>query len=142
VIRDGATLPPRCIRTNQPVGPGDWTLRSKVSWTPLWVMLAMVVSSVSSKEAVLNYSMSRAARKSLVQRRSMAYLVTLAGMLAWVIAIFLPKGIAQGVTIVGGGTLITAGLLLLTLSNTFTVTKFRNGWFTLKGCSQEFLDSL
>lgn len=167
VIRDGAVLPQRCILTNQALGPGDWTKRMAIYKTPFWVWLPVVVCTLllsksgrsaewvganvlflvlltsiaaifANKKVTLTYSLNRQARARLLQRRSIALLAAAAGGIAMMISFFRN----EPVEIFGGALVLLGCLAVLAISNALTLRKHAKGWFSLKGCSKEFLDSL
>jgi len=150
VIRDGAVLPARCVHTNQDIGPEDWTKRVRMTWTPPWVFLfilvhiliLIIVALFVNKKAWLTYSLSREARGRLIKRRSIAFIVSLAGIASAVgSGVYLNGNLAIGLTILCCLIALVA-LFVLALTNAIRVKKHDDGWFTIKGCSREFLDSL
>ena len=150
VIRDGAVLPARCIHTNLEIGPDDWTKRERLTWTPPWVFLLILINLIVlvvvalcvNKKAWLTYSLSREARGKLIRRRSIAFVVFLAGVAAAIgCGIGIEGDMAVGLAILCSLVALIA-LIVLALTNAISVKKHQEGWFSLKGCSREFLDSL
>ncbi|WP_052573647.1 hypothetical protein [Haloferula sp. BvORR071] len=150
VIRDGAVLPLRCVHTNRPIGPDDWTKRTKFTWTPPWVwalilihlLVAVIVSLCIAKKAFVTYSMSREARRKLIQRRSISLLAAVAGGVGGTVSIITLNGNLALIGACLGVLTLLVSLIILVVTNALSVKKFNDGWFTLKGCSREFLDSL
>lgn len=150
VIRDGAILPSRCIKTNQPIGPADWTKTKKLTWTPQWVWLLILVSPVVliivaiivQKKANLTISLSRPIRSKQVKQSAFGWCGAALGL---VILLFSAVQDQDWITwgIVGGILLIVTGLIFVALaSSMLRVAKFKDGWFSIKGCSPGFLKSL
>lgn len=63
VLRNGAVLPPRCVKSNEPV---DSTWRRKLSWHPQWVfalilvhvLVYIVVAVILTKRATFDFPIS------------------------------------------------------------------------------------
>lgn len=150
VIRDGAVLPSRCVHTNQDVGPEDWTKRTRMTWTPPWVfvlilvniLVLLIVAMCVNKKAWLTYSLSRQARGRLIKRRSIAFLVFVAGVAASIgSGVYIEGDLAVWLAVLCAVISLVA-LFVLALTSAISVKKHTDGWFSIKGCSPEFLNSL
>lgn len=151
VIRDGAVLPARCLKTNRPIGASDYTATKKVYWTPGWVwallllspLIALIVAAILQKKATLTYSLSRELRSRYMKRTAISLGLFFVGLGLLFVTFYVGKESLFGVGIGGGILLMITGLVLaVTLSKVISVKRFNDGWFYLKGCSPEFLDSL
>lgn len=150
LIRDGAVLPARCIKTNQPVGPKDWTKRVQLNWTPPWVyffLLAgllpmLLLAVVTSKKAKLTYTLCREERTRVVKRKTIAALGFFGAVAALIAGLANLEGNAMGIAALVAVILMIGSLAVIALTNSVTVKKHKDGWFTIKGCSPEFLNSL
>ena len=150
VIRDGAVLPPRCIHTNRPVGPQDWTKRVKITWTPPWVwvlivihlLIAVIVALCINKKAHLTYSLSREARGRLIKRRGIALLIFFVGVAGVIASLISLQGNLSGGLAILSGVIALVALIVLVITNAVSVKKHADGWFSIKGCSPEFLNSI
>jgi hypothetical protein len=90
VIRRGAELPPRCVRTNEPT---DFRLHRKLRWHPQWIfifivlggligiVLYLVVSAIFRKTAELDIPLSPAGQ----QRRKTGIICIVAGIVGGVL---------------------------------------------------------
>jgi hypothetical protein len=150
VARDGAILPSRCIKTNLPIGPVDWTSTKKLTWTPPWVWLLILVSPVVlaivavivQKKAKVTISMARPIRSKQVKQSAFGWCGAALGVaILWFSCLQDQDWIAWGIG--GGILLILVGLVFVSIpSSMLRVTKFKDGWFSIKGCSPEFLNAL
>ncbi|QJE97000.1 hypothetical protein [Luteolibacter luteus] len=150
VIRDGAELPPRCVHTNQEVDAKGWRKLRPLAWTPPWIFVFiffgllpfLLLSIVLQKKAKITYSLSKDARGRLAKKRLVALGVMLAGIGVAFIGGSLLNGDAAVMPIFAGIVIALGGLIGSLMFNPVTVKKYKDGWFSLKGCSPEFLDSL
>ena len=150
VVRDGAELPPRCVHTNQEVDAKGWRKLRPLAWTPPWVFVFiffgllpfLLLSIVLQKKAKITYSLSKDARGRLAKKRLVALGVMLAGIGVAFIGGSLLNGDAAVMPIFAGIVIALGGLIGSLMFNPVTVKKYKDGWFSLKGCSPEFLDSL
>ena len=46
VVRDGAELPETCVVTNEPADRGSWRKRVRITWTPSWVYVLILVNLI------------------------------------------------------------------------------------------------
>ena len=150
MIRDGADLPMRCIHTNQEVGEGGWRKRKQVAWTPQWIFIfiffgvlpLLLLSILLQKKAKLTYSLSQDARDRLLKKRFTALGVMLVGIGIAFAGGTVIHGDFTALAIFVGVVVALGGLIGSLMFNPVTVKKHKDGWFTLKGCSPEFLNSL
>lgn len=152
LVWDGAVLPPRCIRTNAPIGQNDRTITKRMAYTPGWVwifilaglLIALLLAVILQKRFTIAYCLSEA---EAIRRRNRLIVGWLLLPSSLVMAVL--GGIASGEGSTWGSAGLVAGILLLLTSmvllvsaNPLTVVGHKNGWFILKGCSREFLDSI
>lgn len=150
VIRDGAELPKRCVHTNQEVDEKGWRKRKPLAWTPPWVFVFiffgllpfLLLSVLLQKRAKVTYSLSKDARGRLAKKRLIALGVMLAGIGVAVGGGSLLDGDAAVLPIFGGVVIALGGLIGSLMFNPVAVRKYKDGWFSLKGCSPGFLDSI
>lgn len=150
VIRDGAELPKRCVHTNQEVDDKGWRKRRPLAWTPPWLFVFiffgllpfLLLSILLQKKAKITYSLSKDARGRLAKKRLIALGVMLAGIGVAVGGGSFLNGDAAVLPIFAGIMIALGGLIGSLMFNPVAVKKYKDGWFSLKGCSPEFLDSL
>lgn len=150
VVRDGAELPDVCLRTHEPVGGGGWRKKTPIIWTPPWIIalilfsppIGAIVMFAVRKRAKITYSLSGDARGKIIRWR----LIGLALLMAAVALFFMAAGSNDDSTmlplIIGGFAALLASLLPLALANPIKVAGYENGWFKIRGCSQDFLGTL
>lgn len=165
LVRDGAELPPYCVRTNLPLQEGTGRHRKSLSWTPQWIPLVLLLSLllgpvfgiltlfillglailafVSRKKLRLGYSVSRQGAKQLNRPRALAGAGVIAGF--GVIAVVIWQGMTHGaapILALCGGMLTIVSLALLTQIAPIRIAGWRQGWFRVKGCGPDFLDRI
>jgi len=167
VVRTGAVLPARCVRSNEPLPPGDWMRDKQLVWRPwgvkaleplLWVALALVfwkplpawvdplrfmvpllgvVFIARQKSVKLTYFLYRRDRRRRLTGQIAAGLVGIAGLL-----LLQPEGGWRD----GVAALLFMGGVFASnyyfLRFPLRAVRHENGEFWLKGASPEFLDSL
>jgi len=149
VVRDGAELPPVCLRTNEPASEGSWRKKVTITWTPPWVfvlilvniLVLIIVALVTQKKAKITYSLCRQARASIVRKRSIGFFLLLAAVALVFMAFTWESEFALAAGL-GGLLFLIASLTFLAIADPIKVVKFRDGWFRIKGCSREFLATL
>lgn len=149
VVRDGADLPPVCVRTNEPAGDGAWRKKVAIAWTPPWVfvlilvniLVLLIVALITQKKAKITYSLSTAARAAIVKKRGIGFFLLLATVVLVFLAFTWTSEFAWMCGLAGLVSLIAA-LVFFVIANPIKVVKFRDGWFRIKGCSKEFLATL
>jgi len=151
IVWEGAVLPQRCVKTNLPIGTGDVTKTKKLTYTPGWVwffllgglLLAVILSAVLSKRVNVTYCLSKAQANRYRNRLIIGLLLLFGGVGAMFVPAMVNLGDTQiGVAIGGGFLSFLTGLIFLTQIEPLRASGFRDGWFTIKGCSKEFLDSI
>ncbi|MFD0892979.1 hypothetical protein KBB96_16285 [Luteolibacter ambystomatis] len=153
VVWDGAVLPPRCVRTNAPINPEDWTKSKKMVFTPPWVwalvllspLIAIIVAAVIQKRFTLTYSLSKAERARFRNRMIggwLGFFAGLGGIGASIAAFSSTNASWPGFLLLAAIVVMFGGLVFVALANALKPVRFRDGWFVIKGCSPEFLDSI
>lgn len=147
VVRSGAVLPNRCVRTNQPTSFME-ERRQTLYWAPSWIailillnlLILAIVYFVVRKACDITYSESqelRSARRTRVLITSLVCVALFVGMIA---------GIgyeSAGVMIVTiFGLLVGLITLLVVARGPIRPVKHKNGEFWLRGFSREYLDQL
>jgi hypothetical protein len=149
VVRDGAVLPTVCLRTNEPAGEGSWRMKVGIAWTPPWVFLLillnilvlLIVALVTQKKAKITYSLSAAVRGSIVRKRGIGFFLLLAAVTLFYFGITSSYE-STGAYFQGGVAALIVALVFFVIANPLKVVKHREGWFGIKGCSKEFLETL
>lgn len=152
VVRDGTALPMVCIRTNQPVTEKDWRKTKTLIWTPPWVyaliivnlLIAAIVATIIQKKAKVTYSLGREARASINKKVGICLLM-LFGAVGAIVVAFVQSNSGDssfGALIITAVVLLIGSLVMMILTNPIKVSGYRDGWFQVKGCSPEFLDSI
>ena len=149
-FRDGAELPKRCIKTNQEVPDGGWRKRKLIAWTPQWILIFiffgflpfLLLSVLLQKKGAITYSLSKEAKGRLWSKR-LAFLGTAGiGFLASFSGANLTDNDLGVVMLIAGVVVILIGLFGSLTVSPLSVKGERDGWFSVKGCSEEFLDSI
>lgn len=149
-FRDGAELPKRCIRTNQEVPDGGWRKQKLITWSPPWILIFilfgfipfLILSLFLQKKGKITYSLSKEAKGQLWSKRLAFLGMAGIGVLALVGGSMLENDDIEVFIMIVGFLAILIGFL-----GSFTVTplaakKESDGWLSVKGCSEEFLDSI
>lgn len=151
VVRDGAQLPMSCVKTGTSVADGAWRKRKMIAWNPPWVFVGLlggvvpllILMLVCQKKAHIAYSLSDDARRTILGRRSVGFVL----LALFVLALYLV--ISESVSGDVAGTVLLGGVVSLILSLVFFIsatplraTGHRNGWFRIKGAGSAFLDQL
>ncbi|MBC8003623.1 MAG: hypothetical protein H7X97_13640 [Opitutaceae bacterium] len=150
VVSNHADLPHRCVLTNQPVAPDGWRKPVAIAWTPPWVfvtllagaLVALILILVLQKKAKITYSLSPEGRGRIQKKKMIGWLLLLVAIGLFVAAFNLDDESMLGISVMAGILTLLASLVLFSVANPVKAVKFRDGWFRLKGCSPEFLDSL
>lgn len=149
LVRDGAELPDRCIITNQAVGTEGKRKRALITWSPPWVFIGilsgiiplLILMLIFQKKAKISYSMSRQAWGRIVNRRLIGTFLLLASIGLFFLGAN-STGEQTGIYMTGGIVALIASLIVFITATPLKAVKHRNGWFRVKGCSPEFLDTL
>jgi hypothetical protein len=149
VVRDGAVLPPVCLRTNEPAGEDSWRKKVTLTWSPPWVFLLilinilvmLVVMLAIQKKARITYSLCTAARAAIVRNRSIGFFLFLMALVLFYEAFTWTNELAAAAGLIGVISLIVS-LVYFVIADPVKVVKVNNGWFRIKGCSKGFLATL
>ncbi len=151
VVSNHAGLPSRCVLTNQPVGERGWRKTVPIAWTPPWVyvtllagaLVAIVLMLVIQKKAKITYCLSPEGRGRIRKKQMIGWLL-LAGSIGLICTGFklLDGSALTYIALIGGFLFLIASLIAFIVANPVRAVKYRDGWFRVKGCSPEFLDSL
>ncbi|HEX7261936.1 MAG TPA: hypothetical protein VF258_08985, partial [Luteolibacter sp.] len=82
------------------------------------------------------------AEKGIRRKKWVGWLMLLGGIGIFFTGFNLPEGSATGLCIFGGILMLISSLVAFIVSTPVKAVKFRDGWFRVKGCCPEFLDSL
>jgi hypothetical protein len=152
VLRNGAVLPPRCVKSNEPV---DSTWRRKLSWHPQWVfflilvhlLVYIVVAMIMTKRATFDFPISPPWRA----RRRNALLV------GWGIALLAVATFVVGIMLIDNRQTETVGVIVMISSFALPFVgliygiyrgrllwpqKIDENFSWIKGASPEYLASL
>ncbi len=142
IVRSGQVLPPRCIKTNEPLD--NQPITRTLYWShPAWLLLILVnllvlliVYFAVRKRCRITYFLSPQMRKRR-QRWLLAWLcVWVAGIAVIVASVGMENGI---IALVGVVTFLVGLIGLFACGNTLTITGHRDGEFWIKGCGPAFL---
>ncbi|MBN8458646.1 MAG: hypothetical protein J0M04_12490 [Verrucomicrobia bacterium] len=150
MVRDGAVLPDVCVVSNQPTGPGDWRKRVRLSWISPWLYLALlanllvflILSIVLRKSGWVTYSLSRRARMTVIRKKAAAGIMFV--MSIGLIVTAVTGSVSDDLvltSVLGGLVMLIAALLILSRADAVRVARTKDGWFLVKGCGREFLDT-
>lgn len=150
VVRDGAVLPEICVIHNEPAGSGTWRKQVKIAWTPPWVyalilvnlIVLVIVSLIVQKKAKITYSLGKRARARIVMRRSIGWILLLGCIGLFAAGVTSETSESMGIIVTAAIFSLIASLVLFVIANPVRVVKFKDGWFRIKGCSPDFLDTL
>jgi len=144
VVSSDARLPPRCIKTNQPVTDDD-AVRRNLYWCSPWVVPLILVSGcimilvyfLVRKKITLTFGLHPDQRRRY-RRRMIVTVLVLVGSVA-----VMPMASESGpmlITVLVNFCAAVAYLLLGT--SPVSVGKYRDGLFWISGCCREFLDEI
>jgi len=151
IVKDGASLPSFCVITNEQVLQGGRRKQVPIAWTPPWIyiiavlglLLALIAILAFQKKAKITYSLSERAWNKIVKRRTIGFAVLLGGVALIIMGIKAPTDAAYAMAFIPGGVIaILISLVTFSLAHPIKVIKFKKGWFRIKGCSPEFLETL
>lgn len=145
VMSRDASLPPRCIRCNEPAQ--EPTKNRKVYWHSPWLYLLLIlnlliyaiVAAIVRKKANVAPGLCYAHKKRRRIGIAIAWTLLLGGVA------LLSLGVAGGESAgIAGGTLLILVALLVSISVTriLRATRIDAQYIRLKGCGPEFLDSI
>lgn len=146
VVADGASLPHRCIKTNQPVDSDDMQTVTVSYCSPVMALLIflsafllLIVFLLARRRIYVNVGLTKEVRQKL-RRGKIANTVV-----AIVIFLALPFSGAMGsdvMMLVALGLFIASVVYLIFGHRTVAAAKYRNGEYWLTGVSREFLAEL
>lgn len=169
VVRTGAVLPARCVKTNEKIGERDWFGEKQLVWIWWWaqfaspvvvVMALFVITLNSANVEVMLYAIGVpvvliAGVLLVVGRKTLKVTYGLArrirrrqSVIHGAVAICAVAAYALGfgdsdVLSLEPQYLLIAGVIIASIPRHFLrAARYRDGEFWLKGCSPEFLDSL
>jgi hypothetical protein len=148
VIPSGCVMPPRCIKTNQPVSESDM-VQGKVYWLSPWFLLLFIISGLllvfayffARRKCKITYGLDPAIRKKLKTRTR----IKAAAAILFLVALIVTSGSASLPAAVPTTCFILflVAVIALFLGNSpLYVTRYREGVFWVRGCSPDYLASL
>lgn len=145
VVRPGAVLPARCVKTNVPVSAKPvtktfyWMHPGWLFTLLLGLLILLIVYLIVRKPCRFTYFISPESKRRSMLRQLAALGTAMLGIVAFVTGAINELGWIMA----GGGIAFLTGLILLVIfSNVLQVTKARDGEFWIKGCGPEFLESI
>ncbi|QDU55381.1 hypothetical protein Pan181_15700 [Aeoliella mucimassa] len=147
VVKPGAVLPNRCIRTNEPTPPQD-RRRQTLYWLPVWLVVVAVLTLPllpivyfgTRKVCTITYSESR---KSRARRHAFVVHAILVG-----IGLFLGMLISTSHGMWNASVVTTVGFLFTLIVTAFAargplkITRHNNNRFWINGFSSEYISAL
>lgn len=151
VVRDGAVLPERCLVTNKETSHADWRKRVTISWFPSWVFITILLNLIvmavamliTQKKAGVTYSLSREIRWKIRKKNYLGFAFGLGAIGLFVGGFTIwSEADSVGAAFLVGILLAIFSLICFVVANPLKAIKYKDGWFRLKGCSEEFLETL
>lgn len=145
IVRDGAVLPARCIKTNELVT--DVGMKRKLHWAHpalfliilVNLLIFLVVYLIVRKQCTIRYFMSRYAKRRQLFKQLFAVGVLLFGFFG----MFVGTVVDSIEMIVLGIVLLCAGVVMLVkFLEAISLVKHKDGEFWIKGCCPEFVRSI
>jgi hypothetical protein len=145
VVKSPAELPPRCIKTNEPVDAQAIT--KTIHYAPPWVyvlflihiLIGLLVYVLVRKACRITYYMTEDQRSKYWYRGLATWLILLGGFAMIFVALARQSpmlGVLSGLLILGG--LVYAAIA----TNSVSIAKHRDGEFWIRGCGPDFLRSV
>ena len=94
------------------------------------------------KKARITYSVCSLVRRKIILRRSIGFVLLLSSIGLFFFGATADIDEMLGIVIASGFAAMIASLILFVIASPVKVVRFKNGWFRIKGCSPDFLDSL
>jgi hypothetical protein len=150
VLTDRTALPPRCVKTNVPVGEREcqmWDL----PWLPPALKILMCIGPffllfapyTVRRRCRLQAGLSKSVRHRYLLRKLLAGLLIVGSLIAPIICLAYGWMGAMMVTVVLFPLLFWGGFIYLILfTSPLTIAKHKGDHFWLQGCSPEFLASI
>jgi len=166
VVRTGAVLPARCVKTNEPIEMQDESKERQLVWVPLWARLSPCLGIPLPFVMLMNPKVTSVGMYASIPIILIGAFLGLAFQKRMKVTYALQRRerrwrlAVQGVAVAGGiggwflsqayntdspagfFALIGGGLLVGLFHHPLRVARYRDGEFWIKGCSSEFLDSL
>lgn len=149
VVRSGASLPPRCIKTNQPVDAKP--RKAKLYYlNPLWLLLlvpllflwvipALIVALILQKRGEMQYYVHPEVHWKYTLRQWLGVLVLLLSLGGYVAAVYYESWLIAGVSFV---VMIFSFVIIAMYKYKPAARKHNNDQFWIKGCCTEFVEEL
>lgn len=150
VVTDKTALPPRCIKTNQPISEAEYTSWD-LPYIPEWLTTFMILMPFlliaapfgARSRCRLRAGLSSSIRMRYQMRKLIATVVILLSFIIPILGFSLENTVVGLVGLVAFLPLFWGAFVILILfSHPLKVTKYKNGQFWIQGCSREFLQSL
>lgn len=145
----GARLPMRCVKTNEPVAASDMQTKTLYWCSPfvalaalLNLLIVLILYLVLRKKVVLDIPATPAARRKTRQHGFIALGIALLGVAAFVLPFFAPRGAIYAFIPLGIVLLLGAAIWSVRRGTLLRVTKIKNGYAWLAGATPEFVSSL
>lgn len=151
VVRSGAELPHRCLRTNHPVGEDGWRKRVVITCIPSWIYLTLLAGIlftiifivIFQKKAKITYSLSPAIRRGMRHKRLLGWVLLLSSIGLFFAGLTMIENSEYiSIAVISACVVLVIALVAFKVANPIVAVKHRSGWFRVKGCSSEFLDTL
>ncbi len=151
VVPSGCTLPPYCIKTNQPVSERDmiftnlyWRPNSIGVWWILGPLPLLIAYMAGGEQCAITYGMAPPIYWRRVYRVLIKILVTIALFAATLFfAVSESRNRLIGLAMVASFILFLISFVAIFFGNSaMRVVRHENQLFWIKGISQEYLDSL
>lgn len=150
VVADKTSLPPRCIKTNQPINESEYTILN-LPYKPPWLILTVLISPVIlifwpfivRKRCRIKAGLSRSVRRRyLFVNLSAIALLLLAFVIPGYGAITESRELLVAGSIAFVPLLWGAIVLLMLFKDPLKVSRYSDGLYWVEGCSPEYLKSL
>ena len=147
ICRTGAVLPPRCVKTNEPVGSERMKTKT-FYWTSSWIYLLLLIHLlvlllayfIIRKPVTLTFGISPAARSRRIRQHLGFWMVFLGSIAAMYGGIMSDTNWMMFVGLFG---IIACVVALLWIGSVLRpVKRLSSGEFAMRGCGPEFLASI
>lgn len=148
VMRKDAELPPRCIKTNEPVQ--TWLPRTLV-WHPSWVyvlillglLIYVIAAVVIQKQAKIKIGLTAAVASKRRWAILTAWLLVLVGLGVFIGGFAILKEDLTVITVILGLVMLLGGIIYgMVKGRMVTPVKVTKEYAIFKGACQEYLDEL
>jgi hypothetical protein len=150
VLTDWTALPPRCVRTNEPVSERERQILN-LPWMPRWLKIVMCLSPVFlffapyvvRKRCHVQAGISQGVRLRYLLRKLLAGLLIVGSLLVPIVGLLLQHQAVAMAGILLFPPLFWGGFIFLILfTSPLTIHRCLGEHFWLQGCSPAFLASL